>query len=198
MQNLSANKISGFREDKVQFFSSAHSVFHEEELMSILTDPQYAGDMLFLLPSSAKSLGDQAGHPRRDAMSLSANERIKLPYTVTEFNSNHIEISADVPIGEKTAWLFYSDTWHSGWKANVNGQPVPVLRANIAYKAVPLQPGRNVIRFNFHSTFLAMLYGFLALNSLFWLVLVFYLLGKTFTEKPLNNGDQSNTMVKSS
>jgi uncharacterized membrane protein YfhO len=45
--------------------------------------------------------------------------------------------------------LSYADVWHPRWKATVNGRRVRVERANLAYKAVALDRGANVVEFRF-------------------------------------------------
>ncbi|HEX7899387.1 MAG TPA: YfhO family protein [Planctomycetota bacterium] len=43
--------------------------------------------------------------------------------------------------------LVVSETWDAGWEAERDGQPVPVLRANGAFRAVPLAGGRHRVEF---------------------------------------------------
>ena len=90
-----------------------------------------------------------------------------LSYTVTRFDSNHLEVSVNNP--NNPAWMFYSDVWHPFWKAKVNGRPVKVFKANLAYKAIPLVKGQNKIHFYFKSNFIAFLHYIIGFNSLFWL-----------------------------
>ncbi len=61
--------------------------------------------------------------------------------------ANTVNIVADVSSSD--SWLVYLDNYHPGWKAAVNGSPTEVARANIAFKAVKLNPGRNEIKFEF-------------------------------------------------
>lgn len=37
------------------------------------------------------------------------------------------------------------DSWDPGWQATVDGRPAPVLRANVAFRAVPVPAGRHAI-----------------------------------------------------
>ncbi len=43
--------------------------------------------------------------------------------------------------------LVVSETWDAGWEAERDGVPVPVLRANGAFRAVPLAGGRHRVEF---------------------------------------------------
>lgn len=50
---------------------------------------------------------------------------------------------------EQAGVFVVADTWFSGWSATVNGEPVPISRANVAFKAVRIPAGRVVVRFHF-------------------------------------------------
>jgi len=47
--------------------------------------------------------------------------------------------------------LFLSDNFYPGWKAQVDGNEVEVLRADYTFRAVPLVPGTHMVRFYFQS-----------------------------------------------
>jgi hypothetical protein len=51
----------------------------------------------------------------------------------------------------QTAWLLITDTWYPGWRATVNREPVPVLQANGAFRAIPIPPGEAVVKMQFQS-----------------------------------------------
>ncbi len=67
---------------------------------------------------------------------------------VLRFSGNLLELDAQVasPCG---AWLIYLDAFDPRWHATVNGKPSPILAANLAFKAVKLEPGRNRVSFRF-------------------------------------------------
>ncbi len=51
----------------------------------------------------------------------------------------------------QTAWLLITDTWYPGWRATVNREPVPILQANGAFRAVPVPPGESVVQMDFQT-----------------------------------------------
>jgi hypothetical protein len=163
-----APRVIGLETDKIQIFSQAHRMGSTAQY---LTAPDFRGDLLFIEGS-----GDAA------IPSISANERLDLPYEILEFDANHLRLKTTVP---QKAWLLYCDVWHPGWRAQVNGRPVPVERAQIAYKAVPLEAGENVVEFRFHAPIRAACFAVSAVHAAFWILL---LLGTTFKllkERPL-------------
>ncbi|HFB52359.1 MAG TPA: hypothetical protein ENJ48_01575, partial [Anaerolineae bacterium] len=57
-----------------------------------------------------------------------------------------------VEFGVKTdtaGYLVLSDAWYPGWRATVDGESAPVLRANFAFRAVPVPAGEHRVRMEF-------------------------------------------------
>jgi uncharacterized membrane protein YfhO len=68
------------------------------------------------------------------------------------------------------------DPFYPGWKATLDGKPVPILRANFAFQAVPVTAGRHELRLVYRNRWvgigaavslgtLALLLGSLAVRS---------------------------------
>jgi hypothetical protein len=74
--------------------------------------------------------------------------------------------------------------WHPYWKARVNGKAVPVYRANMAYKAIPIERGENLIELQFGSRLFSVLSAIVSVNAAFWL-------GVVGTGKLWNSGTQA-------
>jgi hypothetical protein len=51
------------------------------------------------------------------------------------------------------ALLVVADTDYPGWEAKVDGRSTPILRANVAFRAVELPAGTHRVTFGFHPTF---------------------------------------------
>ena len=65
---------------------------------------------------------------------------------LTAFSLNEISLNVDTPAD---AYLVLSEVWYPGWRATVDGQPAPVLRANYAFRAVRLGPGQHQVQLTF-------------------------------------------------
>jgi hypothetical protein len=64
---------------------------------------------------------------------------------ITEYRPNHVTVELDGTGG----WLVLSDVWFPGWTCRVDGDEVPVYRANHAFRAVPVSPGAKIAEFTF-------------------------------------------------
>ncbi len=53
---------------------------------------------------------------------------------------------------ERPALLFMADTWYPNFRARLNGEPVPLWRANLAYRAVPVPAGEHTVRLVYRPT----------------------------------------------
>jgi hypothetical protein len=47
------------------------------------------------------------------------------------------------------AYLVLSDAYYPGWTAAVDGRPAPIYSANLALRAVRLEPGRHRVEFRY-------------------------------------------------
>jgi tetratricopeptide (TPR) repeat protein len=145
---ISVRKMAGIDEDKIQFFENAYQVT-DEDLAMIFRQEDFSGDLLFV-SKEGKSAELEGVIPWSQGKSLSLSERKLCPYQVKRFDANHLDIEVVCP-SDKGLWLFYADVWHPFWQATVNGKRVAVLRADLAYKAIFLEPGKNIVRFYFGS-----------------------------------------------
>lgn len=187
-----AAKTCGLTEDKIRFFSEAYTLSEtdpdseENWMSSLIADPRYSGDMIFL-----STVGKNAPEIRKTQRwspgnSFALNRRIPSLYQVIQFDSNNLAVAVSLPKDLESAWIFYGDAWHPAWKATVNGKPAPVFKADLAYKAVPLEPGRNIVRLNFHSRILSFLMAVLGISSLFWCLFILRLAARILFTPRLN------------
>ena len=59
------------------------------------------------------------------------------------------EVTVDVE-SDTGGFLLLTDAWHPWWRAEVDGVPAPILKADVLFRAVEVGPGRHRIRFAFH------------------------------------------------
>ena len=49
-------------------------------------------------------------------------------------------------VAPRDGLLVIADPFYPGWTATLDGKPVPILRANFAFQAVPVTAGRHELR----------------------------------------------------
>jgi len=162
-------KIAGSSADKIQFFNRACDGHNEKQLARWLGAPAHPGDILAVSRTSGKTLESCSQG------SLTADDHLSLAYKIKNFTPNTLQLSVDVP-SAGPVWMMYADTWHPAWKAWVNGRPVTVFKADLAYKALVLPPGKNLVQFAFISRRILLLEVIADINALAWLIILLFLM----------------------
>jgi hypothetical protein len=75
-----------------------------------------------------------------DSRAVDGSARI-LRYANTE-----IDVEVDAPDG---GFLVLNDAWHPWWRAEVDGRPTDILKANVLFRAVQVGPGTHHVQFAF-------------------------------------------------
>ncbi|MCB9757693.1 MAG: hypothetical protein H6753_04620 [Candidatus Omnitrophica bacterium] len=181
--HVAAGKFAAATYPKIQFFSDAHLIYDPQRIATLISNDTYAGDILFL--SAHNNLQPQKNNSRSHKPKgfLQDNERLAIPFDIKNFSSNTLELEMNVP-NNKNVWLMYSDVWHPNWKAFNNGHQIQLERANLAYKAIQLMPGKNKITFKFFSPLLNFFQWFWCWISLCWVGGTIYLALRICTRDP--------------
>ena len=82
---------------------------------------------------------------------VESEQHVKQPgnsIAIRNFTANHLDADVEVA-SEKASYLIYIDDLHPGWQAAVDGNPVTIYPANIAFKAIEIPHGRHQITFRF-------------------------------------------------
>jgi uncharacterized membrane protein YfhO len=56
---------------------------------------------------------------------------------------------------ESPGYLFFSENYLPYWKASVDGKPAPLLRCDVAMRAIPVEPGEHVVEMKYFSKWYA-------------------------------------------
>jgi hypothetical protein len=94
-----------------------------------------------------RTLLDPGFDPRSEIVLPEGEERRPRPgfraeARLLEERPDRLRIAVDL---DAPGHLVVLDGYAGGWRAQVDGAPAPVLRANAAFRAVPLDPGRHVV-----------------------------------------------------
>lgn len=140
-----SSKIAGGSADKLQVFSNFLIVDSLEEVATIIKQPGYRGEALILYdPNKIPGI--------KTKIQPLTNNVLHKPsfaheYKIVSFSPNRLKLELNLARDQHQQWLLFSDVWHPYWQAWVNGKPTKIYRANLAYKAVQLDPGNNIVEF---------------------------------------------------
>ncbi len=146
----------------------AQSAGDDQEALSILMDPAFDPARSVLLS------GDAAG-----ALTLGEGEST---VEIVSYAPERVELEASLP---DPGWLVLTDAYYPGWVAEVDGEPTPIHRADLYFRAVPLPAGEHKVVFDYRPTdvSLALVVGLVA-----WLLwaLALAVAGRRIGRKPAN------------
>lgn len=129
-------KMSGVTRPQIQLFRNA-VVLADAQIKKLIVKENFKPDMLLLS-------GTQGDISKAEDVRLNNYEEV--PVKVQKFTPNELVLEVDNPLSA-SAWLYVAQNWHPQWKAQVNGKQTKVERAFLAYRAVRIDPGKNVVRF---------------------------------------------------
>ncbi len=95
-----------------------------------LQEPDFPADRLALLAD---------GEPLN---ALSSRDSVE----IVAYQPERVQLSART---EQPGYLFLADSWYPGWHAMVDGRAAPIYRANVLFRAVPIEPGTHTIVFEY-------------------------------------------------
>jgi hypothetical protein len=169
LKSPASGRIAGITEDKIRFFTDAYAVGSLNEAAAVLADPSFAGNLLLVLDRSSNDESNGAKPPVvwSNQRPLSEDDTLPLSYRVDAFDANSIQVTVTSPA---PAWMAYADVWHPDWRVTVNGRTATLYRANLAYKAVALASGENVVRMRFGSPLFSIVAFMTFVNAAFWIV----------------------------
>jgi hypothetical protein len=158
------DKLIGQSLDKIQVFAGVHTVESDALTAEMMNDPEFRGDVLMIAPRKEGWKTYFVYPPGW----LKADERLAFDYEVLSFDANALRLKVTLPAQRQGAWLLYCDAWHPDWTAEVNGKDVAVARAFLAYKAVRLDAGTNVVEFRMRSPARIWTFRLAAGNATLW------------------------------
>lgn len=68
------------------------------------------------------------------------------PASIARYTANHVAVDVAT---DRPGYVVLSDVWFPGWEAFVDGQPAPNLRANVAFRAVPVTAGAHRVEWRY-------------------------------------------------
>jgi hypothetical protein len=116
---------------RAYFVPNAHWVNSHEKALEQLLNPKFAYKNAVILEGNERFGGEQ---------SVLGKVRI------LHYGQNEVRCEVESPT---EGYLVLLDSYYPGWRASLDGVPVPVLRANYAFRAVKVQAGKHLVEFRY-------------------------------------------------
>jgi hypothetical protein len=108
----------------------------DEDALMIMRDPNFNPATTVVLDDSVAAV--HVPGSALDVSSRASGAQVEL----LRYESERITASVLAPAD---GWLLLSDAWYPGWEAKVDGQAVPVERADILFRAVQVPAGKHQV-----------------------------------------------------
>ncbi len=92
--------------------------------------------VLLDIPAAAGKVAERAG------------SRPALLSTVALSRYENTRVDVEVEAAD-SGFVVLNDVWHPWWRATVDGNPAPIFKANVMFRAVAVPKGHHVVRFEF-------------------------------------------------
>lgn len=103
---------------------------------------------------------------------------------VVSYAPSRLELAVE---SDANGILLFRDTYHPSWRARVDGKPRRIERADLAFKAIPVEKGAHTVVLEYRPVgFLLALYGYLLANALVLVMAVGWLW--RWARRPLSDG----------
>jgi len=157
--------------DRVFFAPSARAVPPSEAAWHDLVNASRASGsaVLFVHPPASMTGKSELPAPpvalpaARTGPTGSASVLTSLEAHGLRYLSDEVTLTVDAP---DRGWVLLTDRWARGWTASVNGRAVPLWGGNFLFRAVPVGPGAQALRFTYRPA------GYPTLPLLSWGALV--------------------------
>ncbi len=110
----------------------------DDQVLSLMRQPSFRPDRIVLLSS------DRAAPQSLESDGAAIGDAV----TISDYAPERVVIDVKT---NQAGYLVLTDTWYPGWQAAVDGQAVPIDRADYIFRAVSISPGQHTVTFEYHA-----------------------------------------------
>ena len=138
-------------------YYQARAFSSQDQVIQLWSAPDFPAEQVLLVESGPG--GEEAA-----AGSLKSE-----PARMVEYQNEKVTVEAEA---KEPGWLLLLDSFYPGWKAEVDGHPVEIFRADGFFRAVKIPAGKHQIVFNYRPAILKKSVWISGIGFLIWLGLV--------------------------
>jgi hypothetical protein len=144
---------------RAMIFYRAQTLSDRDQIIRLWADPEFPAEQMLLVESKLEK-------------SDTGSERIKSePARIVEYQNERVTVETQA---REDAWLLLLDTYYPGWKAEVDGRPVEIIRADGFFRAVKIPEGKHKIVFNYFPAIFKKSVWVSSIGFLIWLGLIIF------------------------
>jgi hypothetical protein len=68
--------------------------------------------------------------------------------TISEYSATRVVVEVEA---SRAGYLLLTDAYYPGWQAEINGESVPIYRADVMFRAVPIEEGTSTVVFTYRN-----------------------------------------------
>lgn len=124
----------------------ARVVDDEEEAIVVMRDPMVDLSSEVILESRTASCGQRFTGPADPGRNLGEMSAPSASAVITSYGPGRVVVRTAL---DRAGYLLLTDAHYPGWQATVDGVPTSICRADLLFRAVPLEPGQHRVVFTF-------------------------------------------------
>ena len=122
---------------RYRLFTSFEVLEDDTEFIRLFNDPSFDPEKTLIL----------AGQPQFDRAALDGAEPTG-EVTLEDYSYDRLELTVRC---DRPSLLYLAETYHPYWRAEVDGKTAGIYRANLAMRALFLEPGNHKVVMTYHS-----------------------------------------------
>ncbi|MDD5223174.1 MAG: YfhO family protein [bacterium] len=142
---------------RAMIFYQSRTLPGRDQIMERWSNPDFPAGQVLLIET-----GEENTDP---GLNLPGSE----PARITEYRNEKVTVEAEA---KEAGWLLLLDSYYPGWKAEVDGSPAEVFRADGFFRAVRIPAGKHTIVFNYFPAILKKSAWAGGLGFMIWLGLI--------------------------
>ena len=128
---------------RAYFVSQGYLVQDKNEVLTRLTAADFDSRReVVIMGKEVEGFDQTASYTEARLASIDQSDEV----VIGEERPNQIQLTVNAPTA---GFVVLTDTFYPGWQATIQGQPVPIWPANLAFRAVAVEAGRQEILFDY-------------------------------------------------
>ncbi|MDD5224938.1 MAG: YfhO family protein [bacterium] len=142
---------------RAMIYYQARAYSSQDQIIERWSNPDFPAGQVLLIETGTEKAGPGSSSLESETA------------RIVEYRNEKVTVEAEA---KEAGWLLLLDTYYPGWKAEVDGNPVEIFRADGFFRAVKIPVGKHTVVFNYSPAFFNKSVWFACIGLLAWLGLI--------------------------